>query len=259
VQWAGVKYQSDDVFGNDFAVEIVRVEGDTDFTRKAGSDCRLVVKGLLEQRAFKARRKIMPEGLVVNANKWRDKATFRGDGQEIVFDSPDETPVHVRLLSEVGNLDYLRVCIEKSVGDAGELIKVAVYLVLRKVDASGRRFRRVGLARTPVGINTIGKKHFTSLNSPARKRAFTPKNIKAGFTASNLFPLNPDKVLKDMPKPPTDLIILKANKVKIGSCPQDAVLQTPVTPVSAKALMSLQDLILKQDAQALNETSKQRL
>jgi len=108
-------------------------------------------------------------------------------------------------------------------------------------------------------VNTIGKQHFTSLFSPARKRAFTPKNIKAGFAASGLFPFNPDRVLRDMPKPPTDLTILKADKIKIGSYPQDVVLQTPVTPVSAEAFMSLQNLIIKQDAHALNDTSKQSL
>jgi hypothetical protein len=41
------------------------------------------------------------------------------------------------------------------------------------------------------GINTTGKEHFTSLFSPARERAFTYKNIKAGFAASGLFPFNP--------------------------------------------------------------------
>ena len=40
------------------------------------------------------------------------------------------------------------------------------------------------------GVNTIGKQHFTSLFSPARERAFTPKNIKAGFAASGLFSFN---------------------------------------------------------------------
>lgn len=34
---------------------------------------------------------------------------------------------------------------------------------------------------------------------------------------------------------------------------------TPATPVSAEALMSLQNLIMKQDAYALDETSKQSL
>jgi hypothetical protein len=93
-------------------------------------------------------------------------------------------------------------------------------------------------------VNTIGKQHFTSLFSPAREKAFTLKNIKAGFAASGLFPFNPDRVLRDMPKPPADLIIPKADEVKVGSYPQDAVLQTPVTPVLAEAFMSLQNLII---------------
>ena len=58
---------------------------------------------------------------------------------------------------------------------------------------------------------------------------------------------------------PADLTILKANEVKVGSCPQDAVLQTPVTPVSAEAFMSLQNLTISQDAHTLDDTSKQKL
>jgi len=85
------------------------------------------------------------------------------------------------------------------------------------------------------GVNTIGKQHFTSLFSPAREKAFTPKNIKAGFAASGLFPFNPDRVLRHMLKPPADLNVLKANEVKVGSCLQDVVLQTPVTLKLTKA------------------------
>jgi hypothetical protein len=47
--------------------------------------------------------------------------------------------------------------------------------------------------------------------------------------------------------------------VKEGPCSQDEVPQTPVTPVSAEAFISLQKLIVKQDAHALDETSKQNL
>ena len=43
------------------------------------------------------------------------------------------------------------------------------------------------------GVNNIGKKHFTSLYSPARERALTSRNIKAAWAASGLFPFNPDK------------------------------------------------------------------
>ena len=74
--------------------------------------------------------------------------------------------------------------------------------------------------------------------------------MKAG-----LFPFNPDRVLRDIPKPLAELTVPKADEAKVGSCPQDEVLQTPVT---AEALTSLRSLI-EQDAHGLDETSKQRL
>ena len=67
-------------------------------------------------------------------------------------------------------------------------------------------------------MNTINKQHFTSLFSLAREKAFTPKNIKAGFAVSGLFLFNLDKVLRHMLKPLADLTVPKANKVKVGSC-----------------------------------------
>ena len=88
-------------------------------------------------------------------------------------------------------------------------------------------------------MNIISKQHFTSLFSPAKERAFTPKNIKAGFATSGLFLFNLDRVLRDMPKPFANLTIPKADKVKVGSCHQDEVPQTPVTPGSAEGLASL--------------------
>jgi hypothetical protein len=109
------------------------------------------------------------------------------------------------------------------------------------------------------GVNTIGKEYFTSLYSPSREAAFTPKNIKAGFTASGLFPFNPDRVLRSMSPPPAEQAIPKADEVRIGPCRQDVELQTPVTPVSAEALMSLQNLIIQRDAYMLDKTSKQNL
>jgi hypothetical protein len=109
------------------------------------------------------------------------------------------------------------------------------------------------------GVNTIGKQHFTALFSPAREKAFTPKNIKAGFAASGLFPLNPERVLRDMPKPPADLNVSIVDVAEVGACPQDIVPQTPVTPVSAEALMSLENLIIKKDAHMLDDASKSNL
>ncbi|KAF2681185.1 hypothetical protein K458DRAFT_444754 [Lentithecium fluviatile CBS 122367] len=109
------------------------------------------------------------------------------------------------------------------------------------------------------GVNKIGKEHFTSLYSLARKKAFTSKNIKAGLAASSLFPFNLDRVLRSMPKPVADPTMLKVNKVIVEACYRNEVLQTPVTPVSAEGLMSLQNLIIEQDADALDEASKRSL
>ena len=53
------------------------------------------------------------------------------------------------------------------------------------------------------GVNTIGKQHFTSLYSPTREKAFTKRNITAGWAACGLFPFNLDRVLRVISKPPT--------------------------------------------------------
>ena len=94
-------------------------------------------------------------------------------------------------------------------------------------------------------VGTIGKEHFTSLYSPARKRALTEKNIRAGWAKSGLFPFNPDRVLRDTPKPVAALTVPKACEVDVGPCPQGEVVQTPVTPVTTEALMPLQDLTIR--------------
>jgi hypothetical protein len=110
------------------------------------------------------------------------------------------------------------------------------------------------------GVNTIGKEHFTSLFSPARVKALTAKNIKAGFAASGLFPFNPDRILNSMPKPAVGPFTAStADKVIVGPSSQEQIPQTPVTPVSAEGLMSLQNLIIEKDAHALDEKSKQSL
>jgi hypothetical protein len=106
------------------------------------------------------------------------------------------------------------------------------------------------------GVNAIGKQHLTSLYKSARERAFTPKNIRAGFAASGLIPFNPERVLRTVPKPPGELTLAVTNE---APCQEEADPQTPVTPVSAESLMSLQNLILEKDACALDATSKQNL
>jgi len=116
------------------------------------------------------------------------------------------------------------------------------------------------------GANTVGKQHFTSLYSRAREKAFTKRNIMAGWAAYGLFPFNPDRVLRVTPKPPVQSTVPRADEIEVGASHQDDVLPTcqddvpptPVTPVSAEGVVSLQNLI-KQDAHTLNEASIPRL
>ena len=110
------------------------------------------------------------------------------------------------------------------------------------------------------GVGRIGKEHFTALYSSARSKAFSKKNILAGWAKSGLFPFNPDRVLRDTPKP-AELTVPQACEVDVGPHSQCEVVQTPVTPVTPVtpgAVMSLQNLI-NQDAHALDKTSKQKL
>ncbi len=105
-------------------------------------------------------------------------------------------------------------------------------------------------------VETIDKKHFTYLYSLARIQALTSRNIRAEWAKTDLFPFNSDKVLSDISKLLAELIASKINEV--GSYTQDQVSQTLVTSVSAEAVASLHNLI-KQNANVLDETSKQRI
>ena len=103
-------------------------------------------------------------------------------------------------------------------------------------------------------LDSVGKEHFTSLCMRARERALTKRNITAGWAASGLFPFNPDRVLRDTPKPLPELTVLN----EVASCPQYEVLQKPVTPVTlviTEALTSLYNSI-EQETYTLNEPSK---
>ncbi|KAF2647885.1 DDE-domain-containing protein, partial [Lophiostoma macrostomum CBS 122681] len=99
------------------------------------------------------------------------------------------------------------------------------------------------------GVDTVGKEHFTPLYKPARERALTKRNIIAGWAATSLFPFNPERVLRGIQKPSTEVTIPNANELTPI---------TPVTPATTEALTSLHNLINK-DAHALDKTSKQRL
>ncbi len=106
------------------------------------------------------------------------------------------------------------------------------------------------------GLDTVGKEHFTSLYKPARERALINRNIMAGWAATGLFPFNPERVLRHTPKPPMEFTVPNANEAV--SCPQEQVLQTPITPVTPVTIGALTSLhnIIKQE---LNEPSKDRI
>ena len=105
------------------------------------------------------------------------------------------------------------------------------------------------------GANTVGKEHFTTLYNAAREKAFTPHNIRASWGRSGLYPFNPDRVLRDIQKPPADLTIPKASNVNVLSYLQD---EAPQTPVTADAVRSLRGLV-ERDTHALDDESKLRL
>jgi hypothetical protein len=89
------------------------------------------------------------------------------------------------------------------------------------------------------GVNIVSKQHFTYLYSLAREKAFTKRNILGAWRGSGLFPFNPNRVLAEIPKPPTNLAIKTVNKLRIDSCLDYEALPTPVTLVSGEALMLL--------------------
>jgi hypothetical protein len=89
------------------------------------------------------------------------------------------------------------------------------------------------------GANTVGKEHFTFFYSLARDKALTPRNIKVGWIKAGLFPFNPDRIFRDIQKPPAELIVPKAVEVKVESCPQDEVLQTLMIIEAFTSLHSL--------------------
>jgi hypothetical protein len=83
----------------------------------------------------------------------------------------------------------------------------------------------------------------------------------AGWAVTGLFPVNPERVLRETQKAPAKLTAPKANNEMVISGLQEEVPQTsvtPITPVTTEALTSLQDFI-NQDAFTLARTSRQRL
>lgn len=111
------------------------------------------------------------------------------------------------------------------------------------------------------GVDIVSKEYFTYLYSPARDRALTQRNIRAGWSATGLFPFNPERVLRDVPKPLAEVSTINPETEAASTDILDEVPHTPitpVTPVTTEALTSLHNLIVK-DTHVLERKSKDRL
>jgi DDE superfamily endonuclease len=102
------------------------------------------------------------------------------------------------------------------------------------------------------GANTVSKQHFTSLYSQARCAAFTSRNIKSAWAKAGLYPWNPDRVLRDTQKPPSQE---PQGEYTIDAATVDKTLQTPVT---AESLTSLRRKI-EQNMPTLDDHNQQCL
>lgn len=104
-------------------------------------------------------------------------------------------------------------------------------------------------------MDIVGKEHSTYLYSPARDRALTSRNIRARWSAAGLFPFDPERVLRDVPKPVAEV---DPEAEAMSADLLSEVPRTPITPVTTEALTSLHDLIVR-DTHALDAMNKDRL
>jgi len=117
------------------------------------------------------------------------------------------------------------------------------------------------------GVNAVRKQHFTFLHDATRNKAFTEKNIFAGWSKGGLYPFNPQRVLKDLVKPLADLPTLVASGATTLSpglsqheTPRiSAAPVTPVTPITAEVFLALHGFILERDAHALDDPGMQSI
>ena len=105
------------------------------------------------------------------------------------------------------------------------------------------------------GANTVGKQHFTHLYSLSRDAAFTARNIKAGWIKTGLQPFNPDRVLREIQRPPTTKGLAHIEVVSSDPLSPHSLLPTPV---NAEGFQTLRKT-LEQESQHLHAMGKHRL
>ncbi|TVY14141.1 hypothetical protein LARI1_G009295 [Lachnellula arida] len=96
------------------------------------------------------------------------------------------------------------------------------------------------------------------VNTPCKGQAFSKRNITSAWAATGLFPLNRDRVLRHTPKPPAQLPMPGSDEIRMDSDLMDEVPQTPTTPVSAEAFMSLHSMIQQDTSNGTCMTRVQR-
>jgi hypothetical protein len=107
------------------------------------------------------------------------------------------------------------------------------------------------------GSQHIGKPHFTRLYDRARQRAFTPRNIRAGWNKTGHYPWNPDFVLHQLQPPLSSPSILSPPPPKANQSQTRPYFTTPKT---SDAVVSLRRKIETDlDNGILNTPSKLRI
>jgi hypothetical protein len=102
------------------------------------------------------------------------------------------------------------------------------------------------------GASTIGKQHFTLPYDQAQRAALTSHIIKSGWAKAGLCPFNPNRVLQEIQKPPTQAF---QSSQTVDLALADEPLRTPVT---SEHLVSLRKT-LEQNMHALHVHSQQCL
>jgi len=100
------------------------------------------------------------------------------------------------------------------------------------------------------GASKIGKQHFTLLYDQARRAALTSRIIKSGWAKAGLCSFNPNRVLQEIQKPPTQAF---QSSQTVDLALADEPLRTPV---ASEHLVSLRKT-LEQNMHALDLHSQQ--
>lgn len=87
-----------------------------------------------------------------------------------------------------------------------------------------------------LGLPSVGKSYFTLWYDKARQRAFTPRNILAGWARAGLRPFDRDRVLRDVEPPPARDRPAPCLTIDPSLLAPDEALKTPVTAVAVRSL-----------------------